>query len=51
MTAAHRIQDFADVMHLIRVNKLGLEYCETLNPYVSAKFVEMWQAAQVKEDY
>ncbi len=28
MTAVHRLQDMADVMNLIRINKLGLEYRE-----------------------
>ncbi len=51
MTAAHRLQNLADVMNLIRANKLGLEYRETLNPYVVSKFEEMWRAAQVNEDY
>ena len=51
MTASHRLQDMADVMNLIRVNDLGLEYRETLNPYVAVKFEEMWNAAQIKEDY
>jgi hypothetical protein len=51
MTAAHRMQDMADVMNLIRVNHLPLEYRDTLNPYVAAKFSELWNAAQVVEDY
>ncbi|HUP76970.1 MAG TPA: hypothetical protein VM260_00315 [Pirellula sp.] len=51
MTAAHRLQDMADVMNLIRANNLELEYRKILNPYVAAKFEEMWNAAQVKEDY
>jgi hypothetical protein len=51
MTAAHRLQDMADVIQLIRVNRLPLEFAERLNPYVGAKFRELWQAAQVVEDY
>ncbi len=51
MTAAHRMQDMADVMNLIRINRLPAETVETLSPYVADKFREMWQAAQVKEDY
>ena len=51
MSASHRLQDLSDVMQLIRVNKLAREYAETLNPYVRDKFLEMWQAAQVDDDY
>ena len=51
MTVAHRPRDFDDVIQLIRANQLGLGYRETLNPYVASKFEEMWQAAQVSEDY
>jgi hypothetical protein len=50
MTAAHRLQDLADVMKLIGVNRLPLNYAELLNPYVADKFRELWQAAQVDED-
>jgi len=38
-------------MQLILANKLAREYAETLNPYVRGKFLEMWQAAQVDDDY
>ena len=51
MTAPHRLQDFADVIKLIRANKLSREYGNTINPYVEEKFLEMWQSAQVEEDY
>jgi hypothetical protein len=51
MTAAHRPRDFDDVIQLIRVNRLPLEYVERLNGYVADKFRELWQAAQVDEDY
>lgn len=50
MTAAHRMQDMADVMNLIRINRLPLDFVDTLNPYVAEKFREMWQAAQIDED-
>ena len=48
MTAAHRMQDIADVMKLIRVNHLPVEYAGTLNPYVADKYRELWQPAQVE---
>jgi len=50
MTAAHRMQDMADVMNLIRANDLPLDYVESLDPYVADKFRELWQAAQIDED-
>jgi hypothetical protein len=51
MTASHRMQDMADVMNLIRINRLDLRFCDQLNPYVAEKFHELWSAAQVQEDY
>ncbi len=51
MTAAHRLQDLADVIQLIRANDLSLEFAETLNVYVREKYRELWQAAQVDEEY
>jgi hypothetical protein len=50
MTAAHRMQDLADVMNLIRVNQLPLDYAESLNPYVAGRFRDLWQAAQIDDD-
>ena len=51
MTAAHRLQDLADVIQLIRVNALPLDYSSQLNPFVRDKYSELWQAAQISEDY
>ena len=51
MTAAHRLQDLADAIQLIRVNSLPQNYAGQLNPFVRAKFDELWQAAQVSDDY
>jgi len=51
MTAVHRPRDFDDVIQLIRVNKLSREFNQQLNPYVGTKFEELWNAAQVNEDY
>jgi hypothetical protein len=50
MTAAHRMQDLADVMNLIHANRLPLDYAESLAQYVADKFRELWQAAQIDED-
>jgi hypothetical protein len=46
MTAPHRLKDLADVMELIRANDLPANYQDQLHPYVSARFGELWQAAQ-----
>jgi hypothetical protein len=51
MTAAHRPQDLADVIELIRVNRLPIEHGERLNPYVVEKFRELWRAAQIVDEY
>jgi hypothetical protein len=51
MTAAHRLQDLADAIQLIRVNALPQSYSGQLNPFVRTKFDELWHAAQVSEDY
>lgn len=51
MTAAHRLQDMADVIQLIRVNQRKLEYGDTLDEYVRAKYGELWQSAQIDDDY
>ncbi len=51
MTAAHRLQDLADVIQLIRINALPADYADRLDPFVRDKFEELWQAAQVTEDY
>ncbi|MGH9464396.1 MAG: hypothetical protein ACRD0X_02035 [Thermoanaerobaculia bacterium] len=46
MTARHRLRDLADVIELIRANDLAREFGDRLSPYVQAKFVELWNAAQ-----
>lgn len=51
MTAKHRPRDLDDVIQLIRANKLPKTYADTLTPYVREKFLEMWDAAQIEEDY
>lgn len=49
-TAAHRMQDLADVMNLIRVNQLSRDYVEQLHPFVHSKFLELWELAQIVEE-
>lgn len=51
MTAPDRPRDFDDVIQLVRANRLSRDFGEQLNPYVRAKFDELWQAAQHKDDY
>ena len=50
MTAAHRIQDLADVLRLITVARLPRDLAERLDPYVREKYLELWQAAQHPDD-
>ena len=54
MTAKHRLQDLADVIQLIRANKLLKGYSDHPAPYVRDKFPEMWEmwdTAQIEEDF
>lgn len=51
MTVSHRPRDLDDAIQLIRINRLPIEYAQRLNPYVASKFQELWQAAQVNDDY
>lgn len=46
MSAPHRLKDLADVEELIRVLKLPRDLANELNPYVVAKFDELWTAIQ-----
>lgn len=48
MTAPHRMQDFADVMNLIRANHLPIDF--PVHAYVADKYAEMWRLAQVSDD-
>jgi hypothetical protein len=51
MTAAHRGQDLVDVIALIRNRGLRPEYADQLVEYVRPKFRELWQLAQIQDDY
>jgi len=50
MTAKHRLKDLADVMEIIRVKDLALDYAERLDPYVRGKYQELWEPAQVRDE-
>jgi hypothetical protein len=49
MTAPHRLRDLADVQELIKVRRLGAEMADKLDPYVRAKYLELWQAVHQAE--
>jgi hypothetical protein len=46
MTAPHRLRDLADVIELIRAANLVRELGAQLDPFVQAKYDELWVAAQ-----
>ncbi|HEY3320364.1 MAG TPA: nucleotidyltransferase family protein [Planctomycetota bacterium] len=46
MTASGRLKDLADVQELIRALSLGDDFAQKLNPYVRAKYLELWRAVQ-----
>jgi hypothetical protein len=46
MTAPHRLKDLADVQELIKALRLPREFVENLNPYVRAKFNELWTSPE-----
>jgi hypothetical protein len=51
LTAKHRPRDLDDVIQLIKANSLPASYADNLDPFVRDKFVELWHAAQIVEDY
>lgn len=50
MTAPHRPRDFDDVIRLIEKRSLPRDFTAKLNPYVHAKYLELWELAQIKDD-
>lgn len=48
ITAPHRAQDIADAIQLIKRNRLPRDF--EIDPYVRAKFEELWGLAQVDDD-
>lgn len=48
MTNAGRLRDLADVLELIKVSKLPAEFAQQLNPYVRAKYAELWKQAKMR---
>ena len=52
MTAKDRLGDLQDVIRLVRARSLPRDFQKQLVPYVRAKFLELWDAAQAaSEDY
>jgi len=50
MSAPHRLRDLADVIELIRVNELTEDLARDLHPYVREKYLELWRAAQERDE-
>jgi hypothetical protein len=50
-SAPHRMRDLDDAMRLIRASSLAREYADRLDPSVRAKYLELWEWAQLEEDY
>lgn len=46
LTAPHRLRDLADVLELIRRAALPLDLADKLDPFVTDKYRELWDAAQ-----
>jgi hypothetical protein len=49
LSAPHRLKDLADVLEVIRILKLPAGMADELDPYVRAKYQELWQAARIEE--
>ncbi|MBX3130306.1 MAG: hypothetical protein KF718_26550 [Polyangiaceae bacterium] len=50
MTAPDRPRDLDDVIQLIRSNALPRDFADSLDPWVRAKFDELWGYAQIPVD-
>jgi len=50
MTAPHRLQDLADVLRLIGAAHLPRDFGGQIDPYVRAKFEELWLASRHPDD-
>jgi hypothetical protein len=51
MAAPHRAKDLVDVQELIRSANLALDVADRLDPWVRAKFVELWHLAQATDPF
>ena len=50
MSAAHRGKDLIDVQELIHRIAIPRDFAEKLDPYVRARFLELWEIAQHPDD-
>jgi hypothetical protein len=50
MTAPHRLKDLADVLELVRAASLPSTLAHDLHPYVREKYLELWRAAQTRDE-
>lgn len=50
MSAPHRARDLVDVQELIHRTRIPRAFAEDLDPYVRAKFIELWELAQHEDD-
>jgi hypothetical protein len=50
MSAAHRGKDLIDVQELIHRVGISRDFAEKLDPYVRARFLELWEIAQHPDD-
>lgn len=46
LSASDRLQDLADVLALVRANRLPESFAEVLDPFGREKYRELWRAAQ-----
>lgn len=48
MTAPGRLKDLSDVLELIKILNLPIDFGNQLNPFVRAKFQELWKEARMR---
>jgi hypothetical protein len=51
MVAPHRGKDLVDVQELIRSAGLSRDVADQLDPWVRAKFLDIWQLAQATDPF
>jgi hypothetical protein len=51
MVAPHRGKDLVDVQELIKSAELSTSFAEQLDPWVRAKFLELWHLAQTPDPF
>ena len=51
MVAPHRGKDLVDIQELIKSAALSASLADQLHPWVRAKYLELWQLAQVLDPF